>query len=508
MIYSFSPFGYEGSLVAVEVDLRRGIPATDIVGLADGAIKESRERMISAIRNSGLEYPNERVLISLSPAELKKEGAGFDLPIALAVMSAKEDYPRSQDAKVLVMGELELSGKVRSVRGVYPALTYAQSVGIKYAIVPKGGEKIYPQGIKVIEVEDLNEALRVLSGIDEYEVEGDGEYDEEWFGTKPEDNKLKVEFTDVPKENSLDSIKGMNGLKFAMSVAVAGRHNLLVWGKSGCGKTMVLQRMPEIMPKLLPDEQKITTRIWSLAGLLKGKEGYLTTRPFRMPHQTASIEGLCGGGINCRAGEISLAHNGVLFLDEAPEFRSSVLQMLRVPLESHQITLCRAGRSTTFPAHFQLVMSAIPCPCGNYGSKDKVCLCSLKSLELYWKKFSAPLLDIVGIRFDCNQEDVWKEVTVEEMREMIKRAWETQYTRQGKLNEDLTSQEVDNLKIDPEAIDALEKANSHFCYSPRAVTRLIKIARTYADMIGYETITENAMEMAISLRDRIEVINV
>lgn len=356
-IYTFNNWGYEGALVTVEVDLRRGIPSVDIIGLADGAIKESRERMISAIRNSGFEFPSERILISLSPADLKKEGSGFDLPLALAVLAQKDDYLGSRDAKVMVMGELELSGNLRPVRAIYPALRTAVLVGIKYAIVPKGSETAIPKGIHVEYVENLREAYDALVKIDEAESLGT-EFEE---SATEEGKEMKVEFDDIPEDN-LDSIEGHNGLKYAMAVAVAGRHNILAYGRPGCGKTIVLQHLPELMPKLLPEESQITTRIHSIAGLLNPSEGFKTNRPFRMPHQTASIEGMCGGGVNCRPGEISLAHNGVLFLDEAAEFRTSVLQMLRVPLECNSITLSRAGRTTVYPARFQLVMATNPCP--------------------------------------------------------------------------------------------------------------------------------------------------
>ena len=486
MIYSFSPFGYEGSLVAVEVDLRRGIPAVDIVGLADGSVKGSRERMISAIRNSGFEFPSERVLISLSPADLRKEGASFDLPLALAVLSEKDDYPRSQDAKVMVMGELELSGNTKPVRAIYPALSTAVSAGIKYAIIPKGCETTIPKGIHVTYVENLREAYDALVSFDEYDAIGNGEFDE---STTEETTEMKVEFNDIPEDN-LDSIEGHNGLKYSMAVAVAGRHHLLAYGAPGCGKTMVLQHLPELMPKLFPVESMSVTRIHSIAGLLKPNEGFKKIRPFRMPHQTASIEGICGGGPSCRPGEISLAHNGVLFLDEAAEFRSSVLQMLRVPLECNSITLSRAGRTTVYPARFQLIMATNPCPCGNYGSKGKFCLDSVKSIEMYWRKFSAPLLDRIAIRFDAENEEGFSKWSLETLRSKIKLAWERQYKRQGKLNQDLTEQEVVQLKVCEDAKEYFDKISLGNDLSQRAKTNLLKLARTIADMNDFPAYDE------------------
>lgn len=496
-IYSFNPFGYDGSIVTVEADLRRGIPSVDIVGLTDGAVKESRVRMISAIKNQGFEFPSERVLISLSPCDLKKEGAGFDLPLALAVLSEKDDYPRSQSAKVMVMGELELSGKLRPVKAIYPALVSAVEYGIKYAIVPKGSETAVPNGINVEYAEDLREAYDALCRFDEVECYGN-DFEEE---KKEENTEMKIEFDEIP-ENNLDSVEGHNGLKYAMAVAVAGRHHLLAYGAPGCGKTMVLSHITELMPKLLPEESQSTTRIYSIAGLLmlNSKGGFRTVRPFRMPHQTASIEEMCGGGVNCRPGEISLAHNGVLFLNEAAEFRSGVLQMLRVPIESNCITISRAGRTTVYPAKFQLVMATNPCPCGNYGSKDKICLCSAKSVEMYWRKFSGPLLSRISIRFNVeNDKFSGDDYSLENLRRRIKLAWERQYKRQGKLNQDLNPQEVlDFIKT----TDGVKSELSNLNLSVRATTNILKLARTLADMTNLEeteVITERHLDMALQI---------
>ena len=501
MIYSFQRFGYEGCLVNIEVDLRRGIPSVDIVGLSDGSVKETRERVRSAISNSGFEFPPERVLISLSPADIRKDGADHDLAIALAILAAKDDFPRSQDTPVLVLGELELSGNVRPARGTYAALTTAKAQGIKYAIVAKDCEVSEIDGLAVIRVENLKEAYDKLCSLEEYEV----------YEAPAEGEEIKVTFT-KSEEDSLDTINEINGenaevvagMKYAMAVAAAGRHNIIAIGGPGCGKTMLLQRLPEITPNFLSaEEAAATTRVWSLAGLLHPDENVLKRRPFRIPHQTASIEGICGGGVDCRPGEISLAQGGTLFLDEAAEFRSSVLQMLRVPLESHQITLSRAGRCTVYPADFQLVMATNPCPCGNYGSKTKICLCSLKSIEQYWKKFSAPLLDRVEIR--CFFGGDYKlptsiDLSLEGIRAMVKQAWEAQYKRQGKLNRDLTAEEL--LNYAPLSVDVqrmLDTATARYGFSPRSVSNLTKLARTIADMNGFKDIDTACMSVALEL---------
>ena len=485
MIYSFSPFGHEGSAVAVEVDLRKGIPMVDIVGIADGCVAELRGRIRSAITNSGFDFPSERVLISLSPADLRKEGAQFDLAVALAILRESEDMPRSQDEKVMVFGELCLNGELRPCRAVYPALVNAVENGIKYAIVPEQTEAL-PDGIIVKRVKNLREAFDALCNVDEVEdISNDEELremkDNGWGKTYNEVNDMRIEFEDFDYKEKFDEIKGCDGLKYAMTVAVAGHHNIMAWGAPGCGKTMTLQCMPLLMPKLMDEERQSVQRIWSIAGLLKPNQK-VDVRPFRMPHQTASIEGICGGGARCRPGEISLAHNGVLFLDEAAEFRSLVLQMLRVPLETKSITLSRAGRTTIYPANFQLVMAVNPCPCGNYGSKDKICLCSMKSVEQYWKKFTTPLLDRVAIRVNAeNENEEEKGYTLEELRQMIKTAWEGQYERQGKLNQDLSPAEVaEFIKLTDDAKEFLDR-KAEGC-SPREITNIMKIARTIVDM--------------------------
>lgn len=399
-IYSFSNFGYEGSLITVEVDLRRGIPATDIVGLADSAVKEERERVQCAIRNSGLEYPSERVLISLSPADLRKEGAGFDLPIALGVLQ------KNFTENVLVMGELELSGRIRPVRGVYAACSTALASGIQYALVPKENlTEALETGIKAIGCDTLEYAYLLP---------------DELLTSKYDDT---ISFRE-PDSEYKDKIKMTEKEMLALVVGASGRFNMMFFGSPGCGKTILMQYMQYLTPSLTEEESKSVRRIYSLAGNCGIGESKVYP-PFRMPHQTASIEGICGGGPNCRPGEITLAHNGVLFLDEAAEFRSSVLQMLRVPLENKSITLSRAGRCTTYPANFQLLLALNPCPCGNYGSSKKICLCSAKSVDLYWKKIGEPLLDRVPIRLHIDpSEGERKTYSLEELQSYVKKATE------------------------------------------------------------------------------------
>lgn len=532
-IFSFSPFGYEGALVAVEVDLRRGIPAVDMVGLADGAVKESRERMRAAIQNSGYEFPAERVLISLSPADLRKEGAGFDLAVALAVLEANRERT-SADAKfapkdeisvqagtsygysgegeaVLVMGELELSGNVRGVRGVHAAASTAAASGIRKCIVPSvnADEAREVNGMCVYGAATLADAFTALSLPDLFSA-ADGQAQNAFV---PSDcvEIDGVLFPPVLPEFSFGEISGQQFLVRGLQIAAAGGHNVIAVGAPGCGKTMALQKFPALLPLLTVEEAQPVTRIYSLAGILAQGEPLMRVPPFRMPHQTATIEGMCGGGVHCTPGEISLAHNGALFLDEASEFRSSVLQMLRVPLEGGKVTLARAGRSTVYPASFQLLIAANPCPCGNYGLKSKLCVCSTRNRELYWKKFSAPLLDRIDIRISVDNElvetdaprlsEIQNAPSTETLRIEIARAVKIQRARQKCRNAKLSSSECAAIcTMTRDAQTALENAARRFGFSPRAMTSCQKISRTIADMAGAETIDTVHMKEAILYR--------
>ncbi len=508
-IYSFSPFGYEGALVTVEVDLRRGIPATDIVGLADGAVKESRERMQAAIRNAGFDYPPERVLISLSPADLKKEGAGFDLPVALAVLEAKAENEGNKsfiDEPILIMGELELSGRVRAVKGVHAAVSTAAASGIMRCIVPvqNADEAREIPGVQVYGADSLENAFRALSDVSFYAARNiEKGTDDIPIGCTETDG---IYFPEISAGFEFSELKGQRQLVRALQIAASGGHNLIALGAPGCGKTMAIQKFPAINPVLTTDEAQSVTRIWSLAGLIKPSEPLIRIPPFRIPHQTASIEGICGGGPTCRPGEISLAHNGVLFLDEAAEFRSSVLQMLRVPLENGTISLSRAGRTTVYPARFQLLMAVNPCPCGNYGSKSKICLCSLKSIDQYWKKFSAPLLDRIDLRVfvennydeNCIPEERPGLTTTEEIRKGVAAAVKIQRKRQGIKNSQLSPQEIlDYCPLDLEARKTLDNATLRYGFSPRAISSCLKVARTIADIAGEKNISAEHITEAI-----------
>lgn len=316
-----------------------------------------------------------------------------------------------------------------------------------------------------------------------------------------------MKFIDA-KEEDFNEIKGknINTLKFAMMVAIAGRHNIMAIGEPGCGKTLMFDKFPLIMPKLSKEESITVNRIFELANIHRKDK---LVRPFRIPHQTASIEGMCGGGPNCLPGEISLAHNGMLILDEAAEFRSSVLQMLRVPLESGQISLSRAGVTTTYPANFQLAMTVNPCPCGSYGSDDKVCLCSDKSIELYWKKFGGPLLDRIDIRINLGSTYTMSELSndnelsLKQIRKTIEKAQKVQYNRQSKLNGNLSPNEIEMYcQLSEDALKCLDDFATVNSISSRGRTSLIKVARTFADIDESDKIESKHMSLALALRDK------
>jgi len=558
-ILSFSSFGYEGELIKVEADLRRGLPVIDIVGLPGSAVKEARDRMRAAIRNSGLEFPVSRILINLSPADQKKEGSGFDLPIAIAVLTAKEAEKKSAEVKtkaqtiipqdedrekesVMIMGELELSGRVRPVRGLIGAISAARSQGIKYFIVPKENEAeaLIEDGINVFGVSDLIEALEFF-----YQIES-GKFNTKPQGLKKEsfpDTEIAPLFVWNDKEEPKDfnfqkdsktglglvkgfeDIRGQDGLIRALEIAAAGGHNLIAYGPPGCGKTLSLSRFPLLLPDMDEKTAMETTRIYSIAGLLPQSAPnprLLKRPPFRMPSQNASMEGIIGGAGKCMPGEVSLAHGGVLFLDEAAQFKASVLQSLRAPLETGSVTLSRAGRSSTFPARFQLLLAINPCPCGNFGSSGKVCTCLPYEIEKYWKKLTAPLLDRIDIRVPVmppKPENILAEAkySTQTMREKIKNARLIQWERLKFTNKEKKVQNIiyENAKLSPQETAEVCKmsgeAERFFSVivdskklSGRGSHALLKISRTIADIESSKNISLAHIEEAAALRQWIK----
>ena len=484
--------GLDALHVFLEVSSTKG-EGFHMVGLPDSAVRESGLRVFSALHNSGYHFFSGHTTINFAPADVRKEGSGYDLPLALGLMAASKMLPPTDWSRWMFVGELGLDGSVRPVRGMLPVAIMAREMGYEALIVPmeNAHEAAVVNRLKVYGANHLNEVVNFIQGGDQLQrIEVD----------------TRAEFAQAQSLHYPDfaDVKGQENVKRAFEVAAAGGHNIIAIGAPGCGKTMSMQKFPGLLPLLTTEQAQPVTRILSIAGLLPPGKPAVRTPPFRMPHQTASIEGICGGGPNCRPGEISLAHNGVLFLDEAAEFKSSVLQMLRVPLENGRITISRAGRSTVFPADFQLLMAANPCPCGNYGSETKLCLCSAHSVELYWRKFSAPLLDRIDIRISVNdekQEEAEYSASTAELRKEVAKAVMIQNKRQGKKNARLTPSEIAQFcKISEESQKILENAIERYGFSSRANASCLKLSRTIADMAGSQEILPEHLKEAIEMR--------
>ncbi len=515
-VLSCAVIGLEGTVVEVEVDSGRGLASFTLVGLPDAAVKESAERVRAAIRNSGLHFPSNRITVNLAPADLKKVGPAYDLPIALGMLVASEQVSSGALQDALVVGELALDGTVRHVRGILPMTAFARDRGFKRIFVPlaDAAEAALIPGIEVVAVQSLAELASALNGLTELPIVA-----------RSEAGGFHAPLLPTVPTTDFREIKGQEVAKRALEVAAAGGHNVLMSGSPGSGKTMLARALPGILPDMTLEEALDVTRIYSVADMLPPGTPMVTTRPFRAPHHTISHAGLIGGGKVPRPGEVSLSHRGVLFLDELPEFDTRSLEVLRQPMEDKLVTISRASGSLTFPASFQLVAAMNPCRCGWYGDPVKPCTCSPASISQYQKRISGPLLDRIDIHLEVSRVDYEKlsDVRTGECSEAIRRRVQAARDRQaarfaaqpapadpvepaGRVptcNADMTVGHVRaHCQLDDAGRSLMKAAMNQLQMSARAFHRVLKLARTIADLAGSERISTAHLAEALQYRPR------
>lgn len=492
--------GVEGFLVDVEVDVSGGLPAVVLVGLGDTAIMESRDRVRSALRNAGYEFPLQRVTINLAPADIRKVGPLYDLPIAVGILAASSQLRAARLDRFLIMGELSLDGRVRPVSGVLPVALEAQRAGFEAIVLPaeNAREASLVDGLTVYGVQGLQDVCALLS-------------DPASQTPFHADRGRLFTFEDAPGAD-FSEVKGQAQARRALEVSAAGAHNVVLVGSPGAGKTMLARRLPGILPPMSSEESLEVSAIYSTAGLLTGQLPLVTRRPFRSPHHSISPAGLIGGSAQARPGEVSLSHRGVLFLDEFNEFSRSVLEVMRQPLEDRKVTISRARVSLTYPADFTLVAASNPCPCGFRGDAAKPCVCSELQAERYWSRLSGPLLDRIDLQIAVprlNQEDLLSGAPAESserIRERVvaareRQAWRFRNVKGLYSNAAMTSRLLrEHCRLDGAGEDLLRRAIAQLALSARSYDRILKVSRTIADLAASDTIQPLHVAEAIQYR--------